>query len=354
MLQRRFSHCMLRPGDLAPSSDRMKVVGAFNPGVVDVNGQTVILVRVVEQPLETRKGYEPSPRFVKGQGITLDWLDEAELEFYDPRVYHQRNTGLTRLRFISYLKVLRSNDGKTITDHHGPAIFPDNVYEEFGVEDPRITRIGKTWYITYVAVSRHGIATALLSTTDFQQFTRHGIIFPPENKDVLLFPEKIVGDYVAMHRPVASTRFRPPEMWIAHSPDLLHWGAHEQMLGSDAVWEQSRIGGGTPPIRTERGWLTIYHGSSRPEGDVGPGTYTAGALLLDLQRPARVIAQTTEPIMAPEEPFEREGFVKNVVFPTAIVERDDEYWVYYGAADENIGVTAYKRDALLATLHKPT
>ncbi|MFA9478215.1 glycoside hydrolase family 130 protein [Phycisphaerales bacterium AB-hyl4] len=354
MLERLFSHCMVRPSDIQPSSSQMKVVGVFNPGVIEVNGQVILLVRVVEQPTETREGFEPSPRFVPKQGITFDWLDEKQLDFYDPRVYHERGTGLARLRFISYLKVLRSDDGKTITDHDGPVIMPDNVYEEYGVEDPRITQIGSTYYITYVAVSRHGITTCLLSTTDFQRFTRHGIIFPPENKDVLLFPEKIVGDYLAMHRPVTSTRFRPPEMWTARSPDLIHWGGHEQMLGADSTWEQSRVGGGTPPIRTERGWLTIYHGSARPEGDQGPGTYTAGALLLDSQRPSKVIAQTREPIMTPEETFEREGFVNNVVFPTAVLERDDAYWVYYGAADENVGVTAYRREDLLNALQKPS
>ncbi|MEX0745803.1 MAG: glycoside hydrolase family 130 protein [Phycisphaeraceae bacterium] len=351
MLDRLFTHRMIRREDVAPSSERFEVVGVFNPGVADVRGGTVIVARVVEQPVETRQGFEPSPRYQPGEGFVTDWLDESDLEFYDPRVYHHRETGLQRLRFISYLKVFRSRDGRTVDNFDGPTIFPETLYEEYGVEDPRVTQIGSTWYITYVAVSRHGVTTCLLSTTDFERFTRHGIIFPPENKDVLLFPEKIVGDYVAMHRPVPSIRFRPPEMWLARSPDLVHWGAHEQLLGAGSVYEQSRIGGGTPPVRTERGWLTLYHGSARAEGDEGPGAYTAGGLMLDLTRPSRVLAQTAEPIMVPTETFEREGFVNNVVFPTAVLERNDAYWVYYGAADEAVGVTAFSRSDLIEEMH---
>lgn len=352
MLRRTFTHCMLRPDDLQAVGENFKVVGAFNPGVTTMNGQTILLIRVVEQPQEDRPGFEPSPRYIPGEGFTVDWLDERDLEFYDPRVFHMRSTSLQRLRFISYLKVVRSSDGKTPDSLDGPVILPDNIYEEYGVEDPRITQIGQTYYITYVAVSRHGVSTCLMSTTDFEHFKRHGVIFPPENKDVLLFPERIAGDYVAMHRPVPSIRFRPPEMWLARSPDLIHWGAHEQMLGAENTFENSRVGGGTPPIRTERGWLTIYHGSQRREGDPGPGIYTAGALLLDLQTPRRVLAQSTEPMMAPEEDFEIHGFVRDVVFPTAVIDRDDEFFVYYGAADENTAVVGYDKGELLNTLEK--
>ena len=101
---------------------------------------------------------------------------------------------------------------------------PDSEMEEFGVEDPRITALGGRYYFTYVAVSRHGAATALASTTDFRQFERHGIIFCPENKDVVLFPEQVGGEFVALHRPNAATPFCRPEMWVARSPDLVRLG----------------------------------------------------------------------------------------------------------------------------------
>ncbi|MFP4143686.1 MAG: glycoside hydrolase family 130 protein [Phycisphaeraceae bacterium] len=352
MLERLETHCMIRPGDIAPSREDVKVVGAFNPGAAKVGDEVALLVRVAELPTQTREGYQASPRFDENGDLVVDWLEESDLEFYDPRVYHQRSTGLERLRFISYLKVFWSRDGTTI-DREGPSLMPEGIYEEYGVEDPRITKIGGTYYITYVAVSRHGVSSALLSTTDFEQFQRHGIIFCPENKDVLLFPEKVIGDYLAMHRPVTSIRFAPPEMWIARSPDLIHWGSHQQLLSTRLAWQNSRIGGGTPPIKTDQGWLTLYHGSQRRENDPGPGVYTGGALLLDLQSPRRVVGYSPRPIMMPEKDFETRGFVRDVVFPTAMIERGDQYLVYYGAADENTGVAIYNRDDLLATLERP-
>ena len=341
---------MLGPEHLAPSDPRLKVVGAFNPGAAMLGEETVLLVRVVEQVIDHRDDAEASPRYAPGTGLTIDWLPVADLAYEDPRVYRDRRTGFERLRFISHLRVVRSRDGRSITDLDGPAIMPEAACETYGIEDPRVTPIGDTYYITYVAVSPHGVATCLMSTRDFERFERHGIIFPPENKDVLLFPERIADEYVAMHRPVPLMQMRPPEMWIARGPDLIHWGRHEHLLGATRHWERSRIGGGTPPLRTPRGWLSLYHASERHEGDTGPGVYTAGALLLDLDDPRRVLAQAHEPVMRPRESWERAGFVKDVVFPTAMIERDQQLWVYYGAADTATGVAVFDCADVMAML----
>lgn len=349
MIERLFTHCMIRPADVAPSDDTCEVIGVLNPGVAAWGDEIVLLARVVERPIVTREGYSASPRYVDGQKIVVDWLDNEDLEFRDPRVFNQFSNGLQRLRFISYLKVFFSKDGRTI-DRQGVAILPESIYEEYGIEDPRITIIDGVCHITYVAVSRHGVSTCLMTTSDFEHFERHGIIFCPENKDVLLFPEKIDGEYLAMHRPVTSIRFRPPEMWLARSPDLIHWGGHQQLLGAEGTWQNSRIGGGTPPLRTDAGWMTIYHGSQREVGDEGPGIYTAGVLLLDGARPHRILGRSQVPIIRPVEPFEKRGFVNNVIFPTAIVPRRDDLLIYYGAADESVGVMACERQALLDTV----
>jgi predicted GH43/DUF377 family glycosyl hydrolase len=117
-----------------------------------------------------------------------------------------------------------------------------------------------------------------------------------------------------------------------------------------APWETGRIGAGTPPVRTEAGWLEIYHGNAKAHGERGVGVYSAGALLLDLDDPQRVIAQTAEPVIVPEADFERDGFVPNVVFPTGIIERDDTYLIYYGAADSAVGVVEVAQRALLRAL----
>jgi predicted GH43/DUF377 family glycosyl hydrolase len=184
---------------------------------------------------------------------------------------------------------------------------------------------------------------------------RHGIVFCPENKDVVLFPERIDGQYVALHRPNAATPFGAPEMWIARSADLVHWGSHAPLVGDSvawkgAAWEGDRVGGGTPPIRTDRGWLAFYHGSKRSATAGKVGAYSAGALLLDLNDPSRVVHRSREPIFVPETDFERNGFVPNVVFPTGIVERDDVIHVYYGAADTCTAVAEISSGDLLASL----
>src|SRR5439155_16662644 len=161
---------------------------------------------------------------------------------------------------------------------------------------------------TYVAVSRHGPATALASTTDFRTFERHGVVFCPENKDVVLFPETIGGTYAALHRPVCGTPFTRPEMWVARSPDLIHWGAHAPLAVSGGEWQSGRVGAGTPPIRVAGGWLVIYHGNRQPTDPGEVGTYYGGALLLNPDDPARVLRRTPEPFFRPEAEFEVCGF----------------------------------------------
>ena len=198
--------------------------------------------------------------------------------------------GLVRLTFISHLRVVRCGDGRSVKEVTELRFLPDSALEEFGVEDPRITAIvDGRYFFTYVAVSRHGAATALASTTDFRRFDRHGMIFCPENKDVVLFPARVDGQHVALDRPNAATPFCRPEMWIARSPDLFHWGGHECLHGGGAEWETGRVGAGTPPVRVEQGWLEIYHGSRQPTRAGEVGRYSTGVLLLDRHNPAKVL-----------------------------------------------------------------
>ncbi|NQU41883.1 glycosylase [bacterium] len=349
MIQRLFEKCLLRPQDLFPSREELEVVGVFNPGVIDSGGEVVIMARVSEQTRERRSGQVALPRWdIEGGGIVVDWVGEDEIRPIDPRVVEMRETGQTRLTFTSHIRLLRSRDGRILDSFEGLRFDPDNRYEEFGVEDPRITRIGQTYYITYVAVSRHGAATALASTTDFETFERHGVIFPPENKDVVLFPEKIGGEYVALHRPNPRTHFSSPEIWLARTPDFVHWGKHEVLHGGSSLWDSGRIGAGCPPIRVPEGWLEIYHGNRRVPGGVGP--YAAGALLLDPENPGVILRRSPEPLLVPEADFEREGFVRDVVFPTGIVERGETLLIYYGAADTAVGVVELARDEILGSL----
>ena len=341
---------MIRPEDVKPSRDDLTVVGTFNPGAAQLEDEVVLLVRIAERPREQRDGYCGLPRWKPEHGIVIDWIPENEIERIDPRIIRKKQDGLMRLTFTSHLRVALSKDGRTVDQWHDQRFLPGSEWEEYGVEDPRITQIGDTFYITYVAVSRHGVATALASTKDFKSFVRHGIVFCPENKDVVLFSERIEGQYVALHRPNAAAPFSAPEMWIARSPDLIHWGSHSPLVGGAAAWEGDRVGAGTPPIRTERGWLAFYHGSERSAIPGKVGTYSAGTLLLDLTDPSRVLHRSRQPVFGPETDFERNGFVPNVVFPTGIVERDDVIHIYYGAADTCTAVAEISTGEVLASL----
>jgi len=351
-IRRLFNACLLRPADLPASRDDLEVIGVFNPGVVAAEKGVVMLVRVAERPVERRTGFVALPRWdLAGKRVVVDWMRDDETPPVDVRVVKHKQSGLVRLSFISHLRVVRSRDGRSIDSIDGARLEPATEYEEYGVEDPRITRIGDTFYITYVAVSRHGVATALASTRDFSSFQRHGIIFPPENKDVVLFPERIGGRYHALHRPAGSASFTKPEMWIATSPDLSHWGGHEHFLGGTGEWAVGRVGAGTPPVRTSEGWLEVYHGNSQGHGDSDIGIYSAGVLLLDLEDPRRVLG-ASGPVFAPETAFEREGYVPNVVFPTGIVVRGGTALIYYGAADTVTGVLELSMREMLVSARR--
>jgi len=364
MLKRLRNECIIRPARVKPSCDELKVVSAFNPGVIEVGDEVVILLRVAEAVVEQRQGQTGLPRWDTETGeLVIDWEDNDNLDFIDPRVVVCKKDGSTRLTFTSHLQIIRTKDPFAVSDEamaNAERFDPANRYETFGVEDPRITAIDGVFYITYVSVSPHGACTSLASTTDFVRFQRHGVIFPPENKDVLLLPKRVSGRYVAIHRPNPSTHFTPPAMWLAYSDDLIHWGGHEQFLGAiegnpetvednHKLWRMGRIGGGCPPIETLHGWLEIYHGNSKKPGSARDdvGVYSAGAILLAHDNPRKIVKQTTQPIMVPETEFETEGFVNNVVFPTGVVERDETLIIYYGAADAVTAVVEWSRDELL-------
>jgi len=341
MVRRLSTNLILRPEDVPPSRDDWEVIGTFNPGAVRYGDDIVLLVRVAERPTEQRAGWIALPRWSSDDEFAIDWVRNDELEQIDPRVVRFKSDGRVRLTFLSHLRVAVSRDGRRVDRICEGAIRPTAPWEEFGVEDARITPLDGRFYITYVAVSRHGPASALASTDDFQTFMRHGIIFCPENKDVVLFPKRIGERYIAIHRPVGGTPFSSPQMWIAESRDLVHWGRHRHMFCGHATWEAGRVGAGTPPHDLPHGWLEIYHGNSGASDKGKVGAYSGGAMLLDSEDPGRVLGVGGEPILRPELNFETEGFVANVVFPTGVVFEDDRLLLYYGASDKYTAVVEF-------------
>jgi predicted GH43/DUF377 family glycosyl hydrolase len=295
---------------------------------VKIGSETLLLVRVGEQPIP-EDNYVAYMRYdCQKQETVVERISKTDpdLDATDPRGYFYR--GKMLLTSLSHLRLARSTDGKHFTFDDLPAIFPASPYEAFGCEDPRITLIDGRYYITYTAVSDRGVGVAMASTTDFGKFQRHGVIFPPYQKDVCIFPEKVNDMYVCRHRPYMN-EFNDACIWTAYSPDLLCWGLHEMTLAPRrGTWEGGRVGGGAPPIRTEEGWLEIYHAAD------ASGRYHLGAMLSDLETPQRVIARGSKPVLEPEADYELSGVYANCVFSNGlVVEQDATMFLYYGAAD---------------------
>ena len=247
---------------------------------------------------------------------------------------------------MSHLRVARSPDGVAFTVDPAPAVQAATPMEEYGVEDPRVTQIGDEYHITYVSVSRMGITTSLLRTRDFRTFERRGPILLPDQKDVVLFPEQVGDRYLAFTRPMPASFSHILGIWLAESPDLLHWGKHRPVaLPRPGRWDETRIGASLVPIRVEQGWLELYHGADRTN------RYGMGALLLDADDPSIVLARTPEPLLVPEVDYERDGFLHNVVFPSGHVMLDaGRIRVYYGASDESLAAADFVIDDILAQL----
>ncbi|MDX1683484.1 MAG: hypothetical protein R3336_10205, partial [Phycisphaeraceae bacterium] len=333
---------------VAPSHPDLEVVGVFNPAAAVVDGETMIVARVAEAVADSGEGDQLSPCWMEGK-LQIDRVDTAAGCGDDPRKIEPSGGG-TRLRFVSHLRAFYSEDGRTI-DREGQRWMPEGPLETFGIEDPRLTVTDDGCRMTYVNVSRHGVATSLMTCDGGQAWERQGVIFCPENKDVVWLPERINGRWVAIHRPSTSESFGPPAIWVAESEDGLAWGRHRPLARGEQPWEGERIGAGPPPLAVEDGWLLMYHGSERPSGDQPVGTYRAGLMLLDRDDPSRILARTREPVLEPTETFEREGFVPDVIFPTGWVRDGDALRIYYGAADEHVGVLELQWTDVLSALH---
>lgn len=208
---------------------------------------------------------------------------------------------------------------------------PFSEYEEFGVEDPRIFFIEDAYYITYSAYSRYGVCTGLAKTTDFQSLERIAFITQADYRNTVLFPEKINGRYIRLDRPHSD--INPWSIWVSYSPDLIYWGDSKIVIKPVQYhWDEMKIGPGAPPIKTEKGWLNIYHGAFQTMDSC---VYRLGVALHNLQDPSKIIAVADRWILQPEDPWELVGYVHNVVFSCAAIPEDDgTLKLYWGAADK--------------------
>lgn len=249
--------------------------------------------------------------------------------------------------YISRVGYASSTDGINFVRQSDVALSPDVEYEMFGIEDPRLINIDSKNYLIYVVPSKYvregpQTSSALATTIDFRSFTRLGIITKQadDDKDVVFFPHNFMSSltergpnpYYSLHRPSRwvgnEYEVDRPSIWLGEADSLTANRKYALLLSPRSDWEALKVGAGPPPIRTKYGWLLIYHGVSDDR------VYRAGAALLDLNRPGKILARTKSPILQPEESYEIYGDVNNVVFPTGACVIGQRLFVYYGAGDK--------------------
>jgi len=330
-IAKRFTtNPLLSPKDLPSSAQGLEITCLLNPGVFQFDGKIWLLVRVAERPHQ-KDNIISFPILTKTGGIEIIEIpsDHPDLIATDARVISYK--GVDYLTTLSHLRLLCSEDGHQFYEPENyPALVGEGMLETFGIEDCRVALIDGKYYLTFTSVSDNGVGVGLRTTTDWKTFEKHGMILPAHNKDCAIFEEKINGLYYALHRP-SSVDIGGNYIWIASSPDAIHWGNHKCIIKTrKGLWDSKRVGAGAAPIKTEKGWLEIYHGANDKH------QYCLGAFLMDLEDPSKVIARTEQPIMVPTAEYELHGFFGQVVFTNGhIVSPDGEtVTIYYGAADE--------------------
>lgn len=308
-----------------------------------MDGRICMIIRVAERP-EQKEGKISFPVYEDNRFKVLEFdRNSPDIDLSDPRVINYK--GQDYLTTLSYLRIVFSDDGvRFYEDSKYPPVFGRGFYESFGIEDCRVATMDDGYYLTFTEVSPVAVGVGMMHTRDFRHFTHEGMIFPPHNKDCALFEEKIDGRYYALHRP-SSPELGGNYMWIAESPDRIHWGRHKCVATTrKGFFDSARLGAGASPIRTDEGWLVIYHGAD------SSNRYCLGAMLLDLKDPSRVLARSSEPIMEPVAPYEQTGFFGNVVFTNGQIVDGDTVHIYYGASDEVICKADFSIKEILAML----
>ncbi|PIN89433.1 glycosidase [Candidatus Pacearchaeota archaeon CG10_big_fil_rev_8_21_14_0_10_34_76] len=352
---------LLKPEDFKPSLKNWSVTGILNPAAIRMpNGKIMLYVRVAENASHKHGKKLVCPIMVHDRGsrnIKYQEIHEKDITRKGVEGEVFLKEGLCRLPTISHFRrVILSKSGLKVEKIDQRAAFLGRKNDgDFGVEDPRIVKIGDRYYMTYVGVSMfEGISTYLAVSNDLEKWERRGLIFREQNKDVALFPEIVNGEYVALNRPESTMHFTKPGIWISYSKDLVYWGKDKNLMRPrENSWEGERIGGGCPPIKLKEGWLMIYHGvksEKNEESGEDENIYSAGAVLLDLKNPEKIIARSPKdtPLMKPEAKLEKFGFINNVVFPTGVVpDGRDNLLVYYGGADSYIFVRKFSIKSIL-------
>ncbi|MCR6658634.1 MAG: glycosidase [Asticcacaulis sp.] len=349
---------ILTPDDIdlsrSPLAGHLKaetyVLGAFNPGLTRLaNGNLLMMVRVAEAlrtPIfdnhvhsirwdEGRYGLDPWP---------LDLVDTA-----DPRVFKLRGGGWRIIALTSlswFLPVELSPDGlEVIAMHYDKAVAPENSLQCYGIEDPRISRVDGRFLMTTCSISPERQSTTLYSSQNGLDWVFEDIVLDHQNKDMLIFEGKVGGEYWAQTRPLGDLYFAypPGSEWragpsinLASSKDGLYWKPCRRpgIRPHSGTVATARMGGGTPPILTPEGWLSLWHGVE-PKEIIG--IYRTYWSLLDRDDPGRILRTSHVPLIEANaeltRPIEDQVYIRDVVFTTGIVDGGDHYIVASGEGD---------------------
>lgn len=279
----------------------------FNPGATMFQGKVLLLARV-----EDRRGFSHLTKALSADGVSHWQIDPSPTLAPDPDQYPE---------------------------------------ECWGIEDPRIVRLDELdrWAVTYTAYSRGGPLVAMALTRDFTHFERMGPLMPPEDKDAALFPRKIGGKWLIIHRPLTANYVPGAHIWISSSDDFKSWGQRQVLLHArrGGWWDGGKIGLAAPPIETDAGWLLLYHGVRQTASGA---IYRLGIALLHREDPTKVLRRGDAWIFGPTASYEREGDVDDVVFPSGWVLDETHTWLklYYGGADSCIALATAKLSDILA------
>lgn len=328
------------------------VLGAFNPGMCRLpNGNVLLMVRVAEALSDPVKDDAVhSIRWTRGRYVA-DAYPLEDVDMDDPRKFtiksYTSNTvfALTSLSWL--LPVELSPDGMVVMKvHYDMAIAPDRTSQEYGIEDARISKLGDNYWMTCCTVSSERHATTLFSSSDGINYHFEGIILDHQNKDMLIFEGMPGGKYYALTRPLGALYFRTPpdsehmpgpSINLASSPDLLHWKPLDLPFirpekGSGFT---NRIGGGSPPVLTKRGWLMFYHGVEE-KGKVG--VYKTYWAMLDKDDPLKIIRNENRLALLESkegltEEIKDKRYINDVIFTTGILDADDHFLLASGELD---------------------
>lgn len=376
MIKIRGEKVLVKPDDLKPSSKDFEILGVLNPGATRLSDERIILyIRVIERLIKFEdEKYYYSPRYVGEDKfkIVIDKFEKNKVASSTDFGFDFKD-GTKRLTYISHFRrvVLDKTGLKIISIEQKPSFYGLKWDAELGVEDARLTKVGDTYFMTYVGLSRkENVSTYLAISKDCFNWYRRGIIFEEQNKDVVIFPEKVNGRYVAFDRPEGGFEFTSPHIWIAYSKDGEFWGK----LKAVSLFKKGEVifrsGSGPPPIKTDKGWLLFFHVVTKEKKKLSfweryfrredPSTidyspddcYSVWSALFDMNVPSKLIYRSKGPILIPKKKREISFEGKKVIFPTGVVQDKDYILLYCGLGDRYVGVKKIKIKDVLKSLER--